>query len=79
MTINEKKLWRKWSRLIAANRFDEADTVQKRLDAIFAAANPGAFARRETWQAAQVESDARAIACGFTDGDESEANHRPID
>lgn len=79
MTINEKKLWRKWSRLINANRFDEADGVQKELDAIFDTENPGAFERRENWQAAQVESDARAIACGFTDGDESEVNHRPID
>lgn len=75
MKANEKSLWRKWSRLIDANRFDEADAVQKRLDALFDTAHPGANARRETWQAAQVESEARANCGG--DGDESAVMHDP--
>lgn len=75
MKANEKNLWRKWSRLIDANRFDEADAVQKQLDALFDTAHPGALARREAWQAEQVESEARANCGG--DGDESAVTHDP--
>ena len=75
MKANEKSLWRKWSRLIDANRFDDAQAVQMEIDAIFDRANPGANARREAWQAAQVESEARANCGG--EGDESTAAHDP--
>lgn len=77
MKPNEKTLWRKWSRLIDANRFDEAAAVQTELDAIFDAANPGAPARREAWQAEQVQADARAQCGAFSDGDESTVTHDP--
>lgn len=75
------KLWRKYHRLIDAPETDWAKVaaVTAELDALWDAENPSAKAERDAFNARQVETDARAICGGFTDGDESEVTHRPID